>query len=81
MLRDKGDRVVNIPRILREYFAAVAAIRTKRLVPRYERQRIATMARMADRKAKHGEWKPMLSELKRATCASMAASMGREWRH
>lgn len=42
-----------------------------------ERRRNAIVKQMNERKAKHQEWTPMLSDLRKATAESLRASIGR----
>ncbi|AMX93754.1 hypothetical protein A4R28_11880 [Mesorhizobium ciceri] len=44
-----------------------------------ERRRDAILSEMERKRSTHREWKPLIGELRRATCLALAASCGREW--
>ena len=51
--------------------------RSARAIARAERQRLALMTQIADRRSHHREWKPMLQLLRQSTEASLRASVRR----
>lgn len=44
-----------------------------------ELRRKAILVEMERKRSTHREWKPLIGELRRATCLALAASCGREW--
>jgi hypothetical protein len=53
--------------------------RAERDIAAAERRRAAIAAQIAHRRATKAEWRPMLSDMRQATNASLAASCGRDW--
>lgn len=62
---------------LTPFFAFIARKRSERIVRTAERQRSALIEQIADRRAHHREWKPMLNLLRQSTEASLRASVSR----
>lgn len=62
------------------FLAWRAARRLARIAETEEHRRHAIMRQIAERRSAHREWKPLTGELKRSTCAALAAECGREWR-
>ena len=68
---------MNLSAVIRAWFDRLAAKKRERELAAAERRRNAIAKAIHDRKASHREWKPLATDLRRATLDSLRASVGR----
>jgi hypothetical protein len=65
---------------LADFLAWLSRRRAARIIRDAERKRTAIARQIDERRSHKAEWRPLLSDMRRATNSSLAASCGREWR-